>query len=113
MYLRTLLELVTGRLGSAEPTLGSSTLIQWLRVLEKLLAAQPSRAIARIFCMTGFQYCVHNSRTLGPVMSEVHPSTSFLRIYLHVYLVDGLVLSGSPTTVFYNFAFYSYVTHLS
>jgi hypothetical protein len=69
MYPRTLWELATGRLGSAEPTLGATTLTQWLRVLEKLLAAQPSRAIARIFCMTGFQYCVHESRTLDPVMS--------------------------------------------
>ena len=86
----------------------------------ELLAAHPSRAIPRIFCKTGFQYCVHNSRSLDPIMSKVQPSTSFrwiyfrIRSYLHVYPADGFVLWGSPITVFYDFAFcFTCVTHLS
>ena len=120
MYPQIPYKLVEDCLGSTEPNLGATTLIQWIRVLKKLFAAQPSREIPRIFCKTGFQYCVHKGRKLDPGMSEVNPSTSFRRIHfsfrfsLHVHLADGLVLSGSPSTVFYDFAFrFSCINHLS
>ena len=86
----------------------------------ELLAAHPSRAIPHIFCKTGFQYSVHNSRSLDPIMCKVQPSIAFrwiyfrIRLYLHVYLADGFVLWGFPTTVFYDFGFYFIcATHLS